>query len=118
MTADCGPLVQALHATADLMDRDDTRCRALYGAPVGIPPSMGDHLIWVACTGGMGAWRREWLRLAREVSLDAAKAWSAERTRLRRVVAALVYPEGANAGAASPAEVRALADRLAKGAAA
>lgn len=110
---DLGPVVKALHNVADLMERDDMRARAAHGSPVGIPPSMGHHLIWQVCTGGGEVWSAEWVRLAREVSLEAAQKWSASQNELIHELEELVYPGGAHAATASANDVRAIADRVA-----
>lgn len=112
MTAAPEPVISALRAVADLMDRDNERCRALYGAPVGIPPSMVDSLITRACLGPSGEHTAEWTRIAREKGMDAAMAWGAAKERLRQQVAGLVYPHGLHTGTVSADEVRATADRL------
>lgn len=107
-----GRIVKALYAVADLMEADNARCIAAYGAPVGIPASYGDHLIRQAVTGPADAWRTEWVRRACTESLEAATAWADDLTELRQQVSALVYPGGANGAGLAAAEVRAVADRI------
>ncbi|MFD5670953.1 hypothetical protein, partial [Streptomyces sp. NPDC127040] len=112
-----GRTVKALHDLADLMDRDNVRTaannrrdgRGRY--PVGIPPNMGFNLIRQACSGTQGEFNAEWIRLAREVSLETATRWGDEQADFTRSIAAIVYPAGLASPTVSADEVRALAEQ-------
>ncbi|MEU1088947.1 hypothetical protein ACFYPN_16140 [Streptomyces sp. NPDC005576] len=105
-------LAAVLTTTADLLEQDDTRCIELYGAPVGQPVSMVDHLIWRACIGPFEEWREEWDRIYREQGASAAAAWSADQEAVRRQAFKLIFPRGIHSPAATAASVRALAAEL------
>ncbi|MFD3815199.1 hypothetical protein ACFWRZ_09035 [Streptomyces rubiginosohelvolus] len=104
-------LREAIHATADLMDADDARCVATYGAPVGIPVSFVVGLIHEATHGPHAAWVREWAALAAD-SLAAANAWADDLIALGRAVFGVLFPEGLRSRTLNADEVRAAADRL------
>lgn len=105
-------IINALHLTAGLMAADEKRTRDAYGSPVGIPVSMAARLIWQACADGMNP-SLEWVRRAREESLEAANAWSEGRSKLEHRVFDLLFPNGARSSAVTADEVRAAAAELA-----
>lgn len=104
----------ALYRLADLMDEDNSRTASISpcGHPVGIPVSYGHYLVWLAVIGTYEAWETEWVRLAREESLEAAMKWGAGLEQLIRELIGLVYPGGATASPLPPERVREIADTL------
>ncbi|WP_405461636.1 hypothetical protein OG786_29380 [Streptomyces sp. NBC_00101] len=109
---DSDRLALALTTTAALLEQDEARCIELYGAPVGQPVSMVDHLIWRACTGPFEEWRAEWVRIVREQGVGAAVAWSEDQRALRRRASKLIFPRGIHSPAVTADSVRALAAHL------
>ncbi|MGW6290337.1 hypothetical protein [Streptomyces sp. NPDC055107] len=105
-------LRKAIHATAGLMDADDARCTATYGAPLGIPVSFVVGLIHEATHGPHAAWAKEWAALAAAGSLAAANAWADGLVVLERAVFDVLFPEGLRSQTLKADEVRAVADRL------
>lgn len=105
-------LATTLTAIAALLEQDEAWCIELYGAPVGLPVSMVDYLIGLACTGPFEEWREEWLRIVREQGVDAAAAWSEDQRALRRRAFTLIFPRGIHSPAATADSVRALAAGL------
>ena len=98
-----------LRRFADLMDEDDSRT-----SKVGVPVSHGHYLLSQAVSGSADEWDAEWLRLAKTESRQAAIEWAEkEEAQLQRLIS-LVYPGGATACPKSAAEVRSMADVLAK----
>lgn len=110
---DTALVVAALNTTARLLEEDESRCAALYGAPVGIPVSMADHLIGLACTGPIESWRLEWARRAREDGVQAASTWAEKQQILRHQVFHLLFPAGLHSRPLTADEVREVAERLA-----
>lgn len=104
-------LREAIHATAGLMDADDARCIAAYGAPLGIPVSFVVGLIHEATHGPHAAWAKEWAALAAD-SLAAANAWADDLVSLKRAAFDVLFPEGLRSQTLKADEVRAVADRL------
>ncbi|MGW2721347.1 hypothetical protein [Streptomyces sp. NPDC001492] len=98
-----------LRRLADLMDEDDART-----GNVGIPVSYGHYLASVAVSGTAEEWNAEWLRLLRAQGMQAANAWADEQEQRTKALIQLVYPGGATAHAKTAAEVRALADAMAR----
>lgn len=105
-------LAAALTTTAALLEQDENRCIELYGAPVGQPVSMVDHLIGIACTGPFEEWRAEWVRIVREQSVAAAVAWSEDQKALKHRASKLIFPLGIQSPAVTAESVRALAAEL------
>ncbi|MFJ4880126.1 hypothetical protein ACIP93_33630 [Streptomyces sp. NPDC088745] len=104
---------QALHATAALMDADDARCIAAYGAPLGIPVSFVVGLIREATHGPHEVWAKTWAALAANHSVTTANAWADDLVALERAVFDLLYPQGLHSPTLKADEVRAVAAQLA-----
>ncbi|WP_330449685.1 hypothetical protein [Streptomyces anulatus] len=105
-------MIAVLATTADLMEQDERRCIELYGAPVGQPVSMVDHLIGRACTGPFEEWRAEWVRIVRDEGVIAAAKWSDGQRELRQRAFHLIFPCGIQSPAATAESVRAIAASL------
>ncbi|MEE1812651.1 hypothetical protein [Streptomyces sp. BE133] len=105
-------VVKALYATATLIEEDEARTAAAHGAPTGVPVSMADRLIGLACTGPAEEWRTEWIRLASTEGVPAAKAWGERQQELKRHVFDLMFPNGLHSPALGAEEVRAIADQI------
>ncbi|MGW1154520.1 hypothetical protein ACWD45_24950 [Streptomyces rubiginosohelvolus] len=105
-------LIAVLAATADLMEQDERRCIDLYGAPVGQPVSMVDHLIGRACRGPFEEWRAEWVRIVRDEGVIAAVEWSDAQRALKRHAFRLIFPFGMQSPAVTAESVRAIAAGL------
>jgi hypothetical protein len=106
-------IAKVLYATAKLIEEDEARTATAFGAPVGVPVSMADRLIGLACTGPVTEWRAEWIRRASTEGVPAAAAWSEQQQELKRCAFDLMFPHGSNSPALNATEVRAIADELA-----
>ncbi|MFF9901317.1 hypothetical protein [Streptomyces longispororuber] len=106
-----GDLHAVLLATADLMDQDNERTRALYGAPAGICVGTTLGFIRAAVSSLRGDFDTMWPRIAGEQSLAAADAWARVGTELSNRAFGLLFPEGARSRPVTAEEVRAAAER-------
>ncbi|MFJ2745261.1 hypothetical protein ACIO3O_37015 [Streptomyces sp. NPDC087440] len=105
-------LKAAIRATGDMMQADDARCTALYGAPVGVPVFFVDSLIRRVTHGTRMEWDAEYVRRALTESPEAVKAWAADLDALKRDVFNLLYPQGLHSPSLTSAQVHAIADEL------
>lgn len=112
MNTDLERMRQAINTTANLMEADDARCIAAYGAPVGISVSMAANLIHEATHGPVPVCQAEWVRRALQ-SLDAANDWSDRNRALEVQVFGSLFPDGTRSRPLSAAEVRGVAVQLA-----
>ncbi|MFJ7054774.1 hypothetical protein ACIQU7_23990 [Streptomyces albidoflavus] len=95
---------------ADLMDEDETRTQAEYGAPQTIPVSMTERLILDALNRLHGDFGTTYVRLLRDGSREAAVAWSEARSDLGHQVFAALYPEGLRSRPLTADQVRVVAN--------
>lgn len=97
-------------AVADLMDEDEARTRAAYGAAQTIPVSMAGQLISGALTRVRGDFDATYVDLLRNKSQSTATDWAARGNTLCDQAFTALYPDGLRSRPLTAEQVRATAN--------